>query len=185
TVKDGRAEPDGLIRTFSRKLRAIFRIRSTTSPARPAWSWEPCSCSESWISQIRTSKSKRSADTNRRPSDPRRAKPLHPPVVWWVKRSLNPGSPSILILPRLIEDLQHPFQRRRFRQGTAEVLEARDGPKDDRIAAVFHDESTSLLDPMTLAKLDRNRGLAPPSALDDFPTALHSRIQPSPSRLSF
>src|SRR6266566_9653184 len=41
------------------------------------------------MSQIRTSKSKRSVDTNRRPSDPRRAKTLHLPVVWWVKRSLE------------------------------------------------------------------------------------------------
>src|SRR5207249_7623423 len=91
--------------------------------------------------------------------------------------ALNPGSPSILVLPRLIEDFQHLFQRRRFRQGTAKVLETSDGPEDDCIATVFHDESTSLLDPMTLAKLDRNRGLAPPSDLDDLPMALHGRIQ--------
>src|SRR5439155_8437222 len=90
TGKDGRAGLDGLIRNFSRKPRATFRIRSTTSPARLAWSWEPYGCSESWISQIRTSKSKRSADTNRRPSDPRRAKTLHLREVRIIRHNTAP-----------------------------------------------------------------------------------------------
>src|SRR2546423_6457097 len=86
----------------------------------------------------------------------------------------NPGSPSIVVLPRLIEDLQHPLDRRRLRQETSEVLEASHGPEDNRIASVFNDQSTPLFNPMSLAELNRDRGLAPPGNLDDLSRTLHA-----------
>src|SRR2546427_637024 len=86
----------------------------------------------------------------------------------------NPRSLSILILPRLIEDLQHPLHCRRLRQETTKVLEARHGPEDNRIASVFNDQSTPLFNLVPLAELNRDRRLAPPGDLDDLPSAVHT-----------
>src|SRR2546428_1025674 len=52
------------MRNWSRRRHAISRTRSTTSAAHPAWSWGCYGCFAPWMSQIRTSKSKRSVDTS-------------------------------------------------------------------------------------------------------------------------
>src|SRR5207245_13956 len=49
--------------SFSKKPPVAWRTPSTTSAAHPVWSSGCCGCSEAWMFQIRTSKSKRSAVT--------------------------------------------------------------------------------------------------------------------------
>src|SRR5438094_3041447 len=64
--RGGKGQRDGLAGNLSKRRRSGLTPRSTTSAAHPLWSWEPCGYSEAWVSPNQTSRSKRSADTNRR-----------------------------------------------------------------------------------------------------------------------